>query len=189
MFVNSHCSTTQRLRENYVRAINRLRKVDIYGECGGIFGRIMCPRHSEKCAKHLGHYKFYLAFENAICPDYVTEKYWDSVPVGAIPVVFGGKTFKGLAIPGSYIDALKFSNAESLVKYLEYLDRNDTAYNEYFTWKKFYQKSYLEPWPCRLCRMIHDDSLPERTYRNFQKYLDPNPACRINLKHLQIYTH
>lgn len=189
VYVNSHCQTTERVRENYIRAMNRFVKVDVYGECGGIFGRIMCPRYTEKCTQLLRRYKFYLAFENSLCEDYVTEKYWDSMPLGAIPVVFGGKTFKDLAIARSYIDVSKFSDAESLVKYLEYLDRNDTAYNEYFAWKKFYQRSNLEPWPCRLCQMLHDDSLPEQTYGNFQKYLDPNYSCKKNIEHYQIYNH
>lgn len=186
VFVNSNCQTPERLRENYIHAINRLIKVDVAGKCGGIFGRLMCPRYSERCMKTLRRYKFYVSFENALCEDYISEKYWDiPLAIGAIPVVFGGKAFRDLAIPGSYIDVSKFSNVESVSRYLEYLDKNDTAYNEYFRWKQFYQKSYIEPWPCRLCRMLHNDSLPEHTYKHFDKFLDPNRICHKNLKQLQ----
>ena len=94
-----------------------------------------------------------------------------------------------LAIPGSYIDASKFINAESLSEYLKYLDKNDTAYNEYFKWNKFYQKSNLEPWPCRLCQMLHNSSLPKHTYKHFDKFLDPNIVCKKNMKHFQKYVY
>ena len=122
---------------------------------------------------------FYISFENSICDDYVSEKYWD-VPLdnNLVPVIFGTNFFKELAIPGSYIDATKFPDVHSLVKYLKYLDQNDTAYNEYFEWTKFYQKTNREPWPCRLCRMLHNNMLPVKSYKRFDEFHNPNIVCR-----------
>ena len=37
----------------------------------------------------LAKYKFVLAIENAVCPDYITEKLWKVLQVGAVPVYFG----------------------------------------------------------------------------------------------------
>lgn len=165
-----------------MRALNRITKVDVHGECGGIFGRITCPRWSERCKISLKSYKFYISLENSICNDYVTEKYWD-VPFDhdAVPIVLGLKFFKELAIPGSYIDATAFPDLNSLVKYLKYLDGNDTAYNEYFKWRQLYHTANLEPWPCRLCRMLHDDSLPAKSYKRFDQFLDPYMVCTKEL--------
>ena len=45
--------------------------IDQYGKCsaGGD-----CD---EECYKNLGsNYKFYLSFENSLCKEYVTEKFW-----------------------------------------------------------------------------------------------------------------
>ena len=52
-------------------------QVDTYGKCG----KLSCPRSQEnKCLGLLErHYKFYLAFENSNCDDYITEKFWASV--------------------------------------------------------------------------------------------------------------
>ena len=180
--VNSHCQTPDGVRENFVRALNRITKVDVHGECGGIFGRITCPRWSERCKISLKSYKFYISLENSICNDYVTEKYWD-VPFDhdTVPIVLGLEFFKELAIPVSYIDATAFPDLNSLVKYLKYLDGNDTAYNEYFKWRQFYHTANLEPWPCRLCRMLHDDSLPAKSYKRFDQFLDPYMVCTKEL--------
>ena len=52
-----------------------------------------------------------------------------------IPVVMGGADYTKLAIPGSYINVLDFKSVKQLAEYLHYLNRNDTAYNEYFKWR------------------------------------------------------
>ena len=46
--------------------------VDIYGKCGNL----SCPRtKTDECYEMIERdYKFYLAFENGLCVDYVTEK-------------------------------------------------------------------------------------------------------------------
>jgi len=43
-------------------------------------GNISCPRSSnQQCCDILGKdYKFYLAFENSNCLDYISEKFWDN---------------------------------------------------------------------------------------------------------------
>lgn len=37
----------------------------------------------------LAQYKFTLAFENAVCVDYITEKLWRPLIVGSVPVYYG----------------------------------------------------------------------------------------------------
>lgn len=180
IFVNGHCKTVGGYRETYIRALSKLIKIDVHGKCAGIFGRFSCRRGSKECESLIKRYKFYISFENSVCNDYVSEKYWN-VPFDhdIIPIVFGLKFLKELAIPGSYIDATKFKDLHSLVSYLKYLDKNDTAYNEYFKWKQFYQTSNVEPWPCRLCRMLHNTSLPVKSYTHFDRFLDPKLVCSV----------
>lgn len=87
----------------------------------------------------ISHYKFYLAFENAIhCNDYLSEKFWrNSLGAGAVPVVYGAhpEDVKAVAPPNSYIHVEDFKSPAELVKYMDYLDKNDTAYLEYHQWR------------------------------------------------------
>nr|KAG5701498.1 hypothetical protein BaRGS_000894 [Batillaria attramentaria] len=51
-------------------------------------------------------YRFYLSFENSVCRDYVTEKFYKIFAnVNAIPVVRGGADYKKFFPPGTFIDA------------------------------------------------------------------------------------
>ncbi|XP_022172107.1 glycoprotein 3-alpha-L-fucosyltransferase A-like, partial [Myzus persicae] len=59
-------------RLQYARELAKYISVDVYGVCG----QFRCPR-SDKCFQLLDQdYKFYLAFENSNCLDYVTEKFF-----------------------------------------------------------------------------------------------------------------
>lgn len=59
-------------RLQYARELAKYIQVDVYGVCG----HLKCPR-SDKCFQMLDQdYKFYLAFENSNCIDYVTEKFF-----------------------------------------------------------------------------------------------------------------
>lgn len=61
-------------RRQVANELARYIDVDIYGACGPL----KCPRfQSSDCFDLLNkHYKFYLAFENSNCIDYITEKFF-----------------------------------------------------------------------------------------------------------------
>ena len=58
----------------YVEELKQHLPVDVYGQCGSL----KCPRSApDHCSSLLKNkYKFYLAFENSLCKDYVTEKFF-----------------------------------------------------------------------------------------------------------------
>eukprot|EP00111_Clytia_hemisphaerica_P004180 TCONS_00011973-protein len=133
-------------------------------------------------------YKFYLSFENGVCTDYITEKYWRYLELGLVPIVLGGADYSNpkLVIPGSFIDASKFKTVKDLAKYVEYLDKNDTAYNEYFTWKQKY-KIWHPPtgdWPfesymmCEICKKLFSN-LPPKVYTKLSNFWNIHTDCEI----------
>ena len=58
-------------RLGYYKELRKHIQVDVYGECG----EMKCSRDFNNCSVLLQRdYKFYLAFENSNCKDYITEK-------------------------------------------------------------------------------------------------------------------
>ena len=161
----SHCG---KQRDKLVKKLMEYIPVHVYGGCASKFSQNrQCRRKDENCMKTLRRYKFYLAFENGNCIDYISEKYWiNSLQNNIVPVVFGGGNYSNsnLAVPGSYINVMDFKSAKDLANYLVMLDKNDTAYNEYFSWKERYYVNVPPSWTCKLCAMLNNDSLPRKSY-------------------------
>ena len=72
----SNCKATNN-RLSYAHELSKHIDVDIYGKCGNL----TCRRKTEEsCNKMLKRkYKFYLAFENSNCKDYITEKLFNAL--------------------------------------------------------------------------------------------------------------
>ncbi|XP_026317845.1 alpha-(1,3)-fucosyltransferase C-like [Hyposmocoma kahamanoa] len=75
-------------------AVNRLQKalssygltIDIYGACGDLY----CRKNDVSCDEILRRdYLFYLAFENSLAVDYVTEKVVRALQNDVVPIVYG----------------------------------------------------------------------------------------------------
>ena len=85
----SHCKTPNN-RLQYAEELQKFISVDIFGECG----TKKCPRNQQRrCFKMLNkEYKFYLAFENSNCIDYITEKFFiNGLSHDVIPIVMGAR--------------------------------------------------------------------------------------------------
>jgi len=68
----SDCNTDNDMELLYAKELNKYISVDVYGDCDGLK-----KIESEKFLQMLDlDYKFYLAFENSNCIDYVTEKFF-----------------------------------------------------------------------------------------------------------------
>ena len=81
-------------------------------------------------------YKFTLAFENTNDPDYVTEKYFQPLVAGSVPVYMGAQNSELYApAPHSVIRTDDFADARALAKYLLFLASNEEAYNALLEWK------------------------------------------------------
>lgn len=67
----SNCFTANG-RQDYANELAKHIEVDIFGRCG----QQICKKGSPGCKAKLRKYKFYLAFENSNCVDYITEKFF-----------------------------------------------------------------------------------------------------------------
>ncbi|KAI6241698.1 Glyco-tran-10-N domain-containing protein [Aphelenchoides fujianensis] len=108
--------------------------IDIYGACGR--GRITPDQRIALMNSH----RFYLAFENSRCEEYVTEKFFDALRHNILPVVYGTsrETLERIAPPHSFVHVDDFAGVGELGSHLHHLATNQTAYDAYFEWKRLY---------------------------------------------------
>ncbi|VDK74390.1 unnamed protein product [Dibothriocephalus latus] len=129
-------SVPRNKRMDYIAELTNYAQVDIYGEAGR-----PCPGVGGNCLETLAlHYKFYLAFENSNCVDYITEKFvMNALQFGILPVVMGAprEDYCAIAPPNSFIHVDDFSSPAQLAEYMNWLDQNDTAYASYFAWRAY----------------------------------------------------
>ncbi|KAH9488510.1 hypothetical protein Btru_062204 [Bulinus truncatus] len=173
----SHCNVRSD-RLMYVERMQNRTDVDIFGLCGpytcGMAEKVPGVQSMRKQADQLQcfpllstSYKFYLAFENSLCQEYISEKFFKLFTnVDVIPVVRGGANYKSYFPSDMYVDASDFSTPESLADYLEDLGNDKERYIAYLKNKDRY-RSVLEfpDWQCRLCEKLHTDHRTH-TYRN-----------------------
>ncbi|CAL1285019.1 unnamed protein product, partial [Larinioides sclopetarius] len=161
----SNCNTDSN-REEYIKKMRKIYPVDVFGGCGVEFCR---PAETQKCYTRVAmRYKFYIAFENAICRDYVTEKLFNPLNYDIIPVVLGGADYSAVAPHHSVINAMDFNSPEDLGGYLWKVSKSNALYLSYFWWKNIY-KPYLQPWMCDLCAKLHESSVPQ-TWNDLEQW-------------------
>lgn len=69
--------------------------------------------------KILESYKFNLCVENTCVPYYVTEKIWEPIKYGCLPIYYSNDTIYEVFPKNSFIDAKEFKNADELYEYIE----------------------------------------------------------------------
>jgi hypothetical protein len=131
-FISGHADRSGRMA--YLRELSARMDVHQFGRCGD--REIVNDRGPASKLETCSGYRFTLAFENAIAPDYVTEKFYDPLLAGSVPVYLGAPNVSQFApVEGCYIDASDFSGPAELADYLLALDRDDAAYNDYLNWR------------------------------------------------------
>ena len=99
--INSNCQT-QSNREGVLAELGTMMQVNVFGDCGE---PAPIPRDVYSNAGHFGEgynilgktYPFLFSFENTLCDDYVSERFFMIVDANAIPVVYNGANMSTLA--------------------------------------------------------------------------------------------
>lgn len=168
-------------RLNYARELGKYIDVDIFGACGPK----RCARsNASRCFSLLDNdYKFYLAFENSNCQDYITEKFFvNGLGHEVLPIAMGARPedYERQAPYKSYIHVDQFSGPKELGEYLLKLDKNDELYNQYFQWKGTGEFINTKFW-CRVCALLHDPqdarSEEKRHYSDINQWWRGDGIC------------
>lgn len=71
----------------------------------------------------LSRYDFILCFENTRLPGWLTEKFFENLRVGTIPIYWGATDIQSLVPPDCFIDMRQFAGYPELLSFLKSLDR------------------------------------------------------------------
>ncbi|KAI2660139.1 Alpha-(1,3)-fucosyltransferase 10 [Labeo rohita] len=140
VYVQSDCDPPSD-RDVYIQELMQHIQVDSYGEC--LHNKDLPPHLRDSTAMDdqdfyqiLAQYKFILAFENAVCDDYITEKLWRPLKLGVVPVYYGAPNVH-MWLPDNRSAVVVNPNEppKKLAQYLKRLDKNDWEYLKYLEWK------------------------------------------------------
>ncbi|CAG2238507.1 FUT-1 [Mytilus edulis] len=159
-WVVSNCNAVSK-RYTYIKKMDKTIDVDVFGGCGK---KCSSPWNDDSCFNDLSKvYKFYLAFENSLCDDYVTEQaYWfyqDGFDL--ILVNRGAPNARNILPKGTYITTLDFSSPKELALYLKHVGRDKRLYTSYLKAKdQFFSSSYsqqemLRTLHCSVCEKLN----------------------------------
>ncbi|CAD5220325.1 unnamed protein product [Bursaphelenchus xylophilus] len=152
LVASSHCQVESK-RTEMVKHLQKFMEITTLGKCfnnkqackDGCFNKLM-----------ESHF-FYLAFENAICPEYATEKFTRFVNF-IVPVVFRRSVIPKEYPQDIFIAMDDFKNTEEFVAYLKMVAFNKELYKRYLKWSQRPKpKNAVEPeeLTCQLCRLAH----------------------------------
>lgn len=111
----------------------------------------------------IARYKFTLAFENSCSKDYVSEKIFDPLIAGSVPVYQGTSNIQDF-VPADhcFINVDDFRGPRELADYLRMLDDDPVRYEAYLAWKhRPFRQSFVDlvetqrlDYRSRLCRRL-----------------------------------
>jgi hypothetical protein len=149
-------------RTEYVRELMHHMPVDSYGRSLNNRSFAADTGTPTKLAT-IARYRFTLAFENSIAPDYVTEKFYDPLVVGSVPVYLGAPNVGEYAPgPGCHIDVRDFGDPAELARHLLELAGDEQRYARHLEWRdrpldpRFIALAREQQTPaiCRVCRVL-----------------------------------
>jgi len=117
---------------NYYIELSKHMKVDVFN-----FGSTVSD---EEYFSTIASCKFFLALENSIHKDYITDLLTEPLAVGTVPVVLGPSrtNYEEFVQGDAFIHVNDFPEPKALAEALTKLDKDDDAYMRYFGWHEHF---------------------------------------------------
>lgn len=182
VYVQSGCNPPSD-RDEYIAQLMKFIKIDSYGAClhnKDLPEAFKSPLTMDDDGFHdiIARYKFTLAFENAICEDYITEKLWRPLVLGSVPIYKGSPSVQDwMPNNHSIIHVDDFKSPKDLADFIKKLDRDDKEYAKYLEFKgkgvtnkrllsimenrpwgtSYEEVNYVTGFECFVCNRIHEN--------------------------------
>lgn len=180
VYMNSNCQRLHIPRNQVVKELMENTDIEVHSYGGCLRNKDM-PKELEELPRLqrkleiFSRYKFCIAMENSRQDDYVSEKLWQALWAGCLPIYWGAPNVGDrlpMAKSRMLLDYADLKSVDALAERIHELSQDEDAYNSFFEWK---QRSSPEQWPplfrrivelsdqphpvCRMCRFIADEAL------------------------------
>lgn len=172
--MNSNCDTPSN-RTGYMFELMRYIRVDIHGKCGNPkWNKTLSSDPKVLAVEKMNltkQYLFTIAIENSLEYDYVTEKLWQPLAAGSIPIYLGAPNIDDWlpCLNSSCIINLRhFSTIQDAAKFINELVQNKERYIQYHQWRNeknlresfmkminYFQEANKHSMECLICDMVH----------------------------------
>lgn len=198
-YVASDCHRRDSANANRDGVVQQIRdagfRVDGLGRCmhsegpeGISLPKSRDTRYNLYLKRHtIGHFLFNFAFENSLEPGYVTEKPFDALLAGTVPVYLGDAAQLKALLPDPraaiFVSDFK-NNYTALAEYLQFLSRNEQAYELHRSWRNTFSyeqnikdKPLLQnSWWCRICEWAVENAFKPHKRTKICLNADANPS-------------
>eukprot|EP00048_Salpingoeca_helianthica_P013581 m.203599 g.203599 ORF g.203599 m.203599 type:complete len:535 (-) comp15520_c3_seq1:27-1631(-) len=167
--------------------------VDSFGPCVHTKNEVDVSRVNGKYSRKMdimSKYLFHLAFENSKAEDYVSEKYFQALAAGTVPVVYGAPNIREYQPSNnSILVAAEFASPALLAKRMKEIAADPEAYEAILAWKRSGPSDAFKATidfatvhsECRLCIKAADDYA--HAHGHLDEGIDPSlpPSLRVPL--------
>ncbi|KAK7879230.1 hypothetical protein WMY93_033989 [Mugilogobius chulae] len=138
-------------RVQYYNELKKHVQIHTYGRA---FGEYI---DDKKYVEIMSSCKFYLSFENSVHQDYITEKFYSPMKLGAVPVVLGPprENYEAHAPGDSFIHVDDFTSPKALADKLQHLHEHPDEYMSYFDWRNSFEVANMRFGHEHACRTCH----------------------------------
>ncbi|XP_057695373.1 4-galactosyl-N-acetylglucosaminide 3-alpha-L-fucosyltransferase FUT5-like [Corythoichthys intestinalis] len=163
--------------ESYARVafyyeLRKYIQIDVFGRAGK-----KITRGPKNLVNLLRHYYFYLALENSQHTDYITEKLWNAVSAGAVPVVLGPtrKDYERFLPPEAFIHVDDFPSVKELARYLLQLRREPARRMFHLSWRtrfRMHEPALWFEYYCTACKALRKTVGQTHVVHNLTQWFD-----------------
>ena len=173
--MNSNCKTLSN-RTAYVLELMRYIHIDVRGKCGNPkWNKSVALSNlkllSEEKMALTKEYFFTIAIENSLEHDYVTEKLWQPLAAGSVPIYLGAPNIDEWLPCYNYsciIHLRDFKSPRDAAIYIQHVSQNKTLYESYHQWRvktnlrpsfikmvKYFEEANQHSVECLICDMVY----------------------------------
>ncbi|XP_045215431.2 alpha-(1,3)-fucosyltransferase C-like [Mercenaria mercenaria] len=166
----SHCGARSK-RDEFVSELSSYGiQIYIFGKCGDN----SFYSSSELKTIISRYYKFYLSFENSLCKDYITEKFFAYYDLDVVLIVRGGLDYDRYLPIETFINTAHFNSAEKLANYIHSVGSSEEAYVSYLRQKDRYTAKHIYQiplTPCTICEKLNRLNESRKTFEDHVSYI------------------